>query len=361
MVQQTPLNDAHCGMGAKMVDFSGWELPLHYGSQVEEHHAVRQHAGMFDVSHMTVVDVLGAQSHAFLRQLLANDIGKLSFSGQALYSCMLNDNAGVIDDLIAYFMSDCGYRLVINACTRQKVLAWMTRQAVGFEVEVVQKTGIAMIAVQGPKAYALAQKVMPATLLDRVQQLPRFASVSVDNWFVARTGYTGEDGCELLVPDAEAENIWRQLAELGVRPVGLGARDTLRLEAGMALYGSDLDEHTSPLESGLGWTVAMQPASRHFNGRQALQMQLDRGVQRKMIGLMLEGRGVLRGQQRVLLDKIEVGAVTSGTFSPTIGATIALARVDIDVHDRCQVDIRGKPMAARVVTYPFVKNGQRCV
>ncbi len=358
MTQQTPLNHIHREMGAKMVEFSGWDMPVHYGSQIEEHHVVRQHAGMFDVSHMTVVDACGPGAGAFFSQLLANDIGKLTASGKALYSCMLNDAGGVIDDLIVYFMADDWYRVIVNAATRENDLAWIAQQSGPFDIEVGQKSGVAMIAVQGPEARELAQGAMPAALADAAQKLGRFSAVSRDGWFVGRTGYTGEDGYELIMPAADGVEAWTTLAGLGVKPVGLGARDTLRLEAGMALYGSDLDERNSPLESGLAWTVAMQPAERSFNGRQALQTQLDNGLKSKMVGLMLEGRGILRGHQKVMLNGDEVGEVTSGTYSPTIGSTIALARVDIGVDKYCEVDIRGKMVSARVVNYPFVKNAR---
>jgi aminomethyltransferase len=358
MTRQTPLNHIHREMGAKMVEFSGWDMPVHYGSQIEEHHAVRNHAGMFDVSHMTVVDARGPQTKAFFSHLLANDIGKLKKPGRALYSCMLNDSGGVIDDLIVYFMADDWYRVIVNAATRDKDLAWIAQQSASFDIEITQKSGIAMIAVQGPDACDLAQKVMPEALVDGAQKLGRFSAVSLGEWFVGRTGYTGEDGYELIMPAADGVEVWQALARLGVKPVGLGARDTLRLEAGMALYGSDLDENTSPLESGLAWTVAMQPAERNFSGRQALQTQLDNGLKSKMVGLMLEGRGIMRGHQNVMLNGDRVGEVTSGTYSPTIGATIALARVDIAVENHCEVDIRGKMVAARVVKYPFVKNGR---
>ncbi len=358
MTQQTPLNQTHRDMGAKMVDFSGWDMPVHYGSQIEEHHAVRSDAGMFDVSHMTVVDVTGAQVAEFLRYLLANDISKLTSPGKALYGCMLNQNGGVIDDLIVYFMEDNWYRLIVNAATREKDIVWITQQSGKFSVDVKLKTGVSMIAVQGPKACALAQQVMPTDLAVAASTLSRFSATASGDWFAGRTGYTGEDGYELVMPESECVGTWLKLAELGVRPIGLGARDTLRLEAGMALYGSDLDEHTSPLESGLAWTVAMQPDNRKFIGREALQKQLDEGLKFKMVGLKLEGRGVLRGHQKVQSGGVEVGEVTSGTFSPTIGATIGIARIASHIENHCDVDIRGKLIPARIVKYPFVKNGQ---
>ena len=361
MTLQTPLYQTHRDMGAKMVDFSGWDMPVHYGSQIEEHHAVRSAAGMFDVSHMTVVDVTGSQVSQFLQHLLANDVVKLQSSGKALYSCMLNPTGGVIDDLIVYFMDCHWYRLIVNAATREKDIAWITEQAAAFDVAVVRKSGVSMIAVQGPKARDLAHQVIPADLVEAAAATSRFSAVTSGDWFVGCTGYTGEDGYELVMPEGDCVEVWKTLAECGVRPIGLGARDTLRLEAGMALYGSDLDEQHTPLESGLAWTVAMQPDDRDFVGRQALQNQLEQGVPNKMVGLMLEGRGVLRGHQKVLSAGEEVGEVTSGTFSPTIGATIGIARIADHVDGQCDVDIRGKMVPARIVNYPFVKNGQPAV
>ena len=362
MTQLTPLNSAHRDMGAKMVDFSGWEMPIHYGSQIEEHHAVRTRAGMFDVSHMTVVDIRGAHVVPFLHNLLANNVDKLTQPGKALYSCMLDENGGVIDDLIVYFMRDDWYRLIVNAATREKDLAWITMKSASFDVAIAQKTGVAMIAVQGPHACETVQKVMPINVAEAAKGLTRFSAADCGDWFVARTGYTGEDGYELVIPNDNAESIWRSLADEDVKPVGLGARDTLRLEAGMALYGNDLDEQHTPLESGLAWTVAMQPESRDFIGRAALQAQLDNGVNHKMAGLVLEGRGVLRGHQKLQLHGEPVGEITSGTFSPTLSASIAIARLKtgmgVAVEGACEVDIRGKLVPARVVNYPFVKNGQ---
>lgn len=361
MGQRTPYYDTHVEAGARMVDFGGWDMPVHYGSQVEEHHAVRNDAGMFDVSHMTVVDLEGERVRAFLSYLLANDVAKLKVQGKALYSCMLTEQGGVIDDLITYFMNESYFRMVVNASTRDKDLAWISRQATAFGVSVTQRAETAMLAVQGPNARTKVADLLDERGRDTVLALKPFSAALVGSWFVARTGYTGEDGFEIVMPAGQAVEVWARLAEAGVRPCGLGARDTLRLEAGMNLYGTDMDETTTPLESGLAWTVAMQPVERDFIGRAALQAQLDTGVPRKLVGLVLEDRGVLRGHQRVLVEGVGEGEVTGGTFSPTLGASIAFARVPADTGAACQVDIRGKLLNARVVQPPFVRNGKACI
>ncbi|MEM7209878.1 MAG: glycine cleavage system aminomethyltransferase GcvT [Pseudomonadota bacterium] len=357
MIQSTPLHATHIAQGAKLVEFSGWDMPIHYGSQIAEHHAVRKEAGMFDVSHMTVVDVQGADAQAYLRKLLANDVSKLRETGAALYSCMLNANGGVIDDLITYHFAADDYRLIVNAATREKDLAWMQSQTSGFAVEILPRNDHAMIAVQGPTAREIVHKCLPFDIRDQVAALKRFSAFRNAQWFVGRTGYTGEDGYEIVAQIDAGIALWEALAANDVAPAGLGARDTLRLEAGMALYGNDLDEDTSPLESGLRWTVDFADSHRQFNGRDSLQAQIDTGGLRKMVGLTLEGRGVLRSHQDVYLGDDCVGEITSGTFSPSLGATIALARVSDHVNNQCDVDIRGKRIPARIVGYPFVKSG----
>ncbi len=360
MGKRTSLHDEHVRAGGKMVDFAGWDMPIHYGSQVDEHHAVRRSAGMFDVSHMTVVDLEGDRVRPFLQHLLANDVARLRAAGKALYSCMLNENGGVIDDLIVYFMADGWFRMVVNAATRDKDLSWIVDQARAFGVAVSERPELAMIAVQGPDARAGALKAMAPALAERAQALAPFHAATDGAWFVGRTGYTGEDGFEIILPQADAPGLWRTLAQAGVRPCGLGARDTLRLEAGMNLYGSDMDEQTTPLESGLAWTVAWEPADRAFVGRPVLDAQRVGGVERKLVGLVLEGKGVLRNHQKVVTGRGD-GEVTSGSFSPTLGRSIALARVPADSGDTCEVDIRGKLVSARIVKPPFVRNGKAVI
>jgi aminomethyltransferase len=341
-----------------MVDFGGWDMPVNYGSQIEEHHAVRRDAGMFDVSHMAVVDLKGARVRPYLRRLLANDVEKLQARGKALYSCLLNEQAGVLDDLIVYFLDESWFRVVVNAGTRDKDIAWMRAQAREFQVDVRERDDLAMIAVQGPNARTKAASLLPVAERAAALALEVFVGAEFGELFVARTGYTGEDGWELTMPAARAEAVWDALHEAGVAFCGLGSRDTLRLEAGMNLYGSDMSETTHPLESGLGWTIAWEPAERDFLGRRALDAIRRSGSARKLVGLLLEDRGVLRSHQKVIVAGVGEGEITSGTFSPTLERSIALARVPAATAGHVQVDIRGKLLDARVVKPPFVRNGR---
>ena len=360
MPQHTPLYPQHLMAKAKMVDFAGWEMPIHYGSQIEEHQQVRRDAGMFDVSHMVVLDLTGPAVSDFLRYLLANDVARITGQpGKALYSCMLNARGGVIDDLIVYFLGDHRFRMVVNAATRDKDLAWIAQQAATFEVSIRERDDLAMIAVQGPHARDKARAALGETLEPAMALKPFFATECGD-LFVARTGYTGEDGFEIMLPADQAGEAWDALLAAGVEPIGLGARDTLRLEAGMNLYGQDMDEDTSPLEAGLAWTVAFEPLGRDFIGRAALQAQRKAGPARKLVGLLLEGRGMLRARQKVMTPA-GPGEITSGSFSPSLGQAIALARVPADAGDACEVEIRGKRLPARIVKYPFVRHGKPCI
>jgi aminomethyltransferase len=353
---KTALYDTHVLQGAKIVDFGGWEMPLHYGSQIEEHHAVRRDAGMFDVSHMGVLDLTGDRVREFLRRLLANDVGRLRIPGKALYSCMLLPSGGVLDDLIVYFLSDTRFRVVVNAGTRDKDLAWIRRHAAPFAVTVAPRADLAMIAIQGPNAREKTLSLLAPAQRIVARDLQPFFGGTVDRWFLARTGYTGEDGFEVMLPAGEAADTWNALRARGVAPAGLGARDTLRLEAGMNLYGNDMDEDHHPLESGLAWTVAFEPGDRDFIGRQALE-NLRRTSGAELVGLVLEERGVLRSHQKV----IPAGEVTSGTFSPTLNRSIALARVPGTACASVQVEIRGKLHAARIVKPPFVRHGKALI
>jgi aminomethyltransferase len=361
MAKNTPLYDQHVACGGKMVDFAGWNMPLNYGSQIEEHHIVRTDAGMFDVSHMTVVDLTGDKVKPFLQYLLANDVEKLKLSGKALYSCMLKEDGNVIDDLIVYYIHDTFYRMVVNAGTRDKDLAWIGQQAESFGVSVKERRDLAMIAVQGPKACDQAHAVLTIAQVEAAAKLKPFFGVESEGLFIARTGYTGEDGYEIMVPAAQAAKLWDDLVQQGVRPCGLGARDSLRLEAGMNLYGSDMDETISPLEAGLNWTIAWEPESRDFIGRKALEAQRKQGGLSKFVGLVLVDKGVLRSHQTVFWNGDPVGETTSGGFSPTLGRSIALARVAAEVTDECQVEVRGKMLLCQVVKPPFVRNGQACI
>ena len=361
MSQKTVLNDTHRALGAKMVDFGGWDMPIHYGSQIDEHHQVRRDAGMFDVSHMTVVDLTGARTREFLRHLVANSVDKLQKPGKALYTTMLNPQGGVIDDLIVYFMSEDWFRLVVNAATRDKDLAWISAQAQAFDVAVRERPEFGMVAVQGPNAREKVIGLLREEDRAPVSKLVRFSAreARTDGGiavFVARTGYTGEDGFEVVVPEADAEAFWNALLAAGVKPAGLGARDTLRLEAGMNLYGQDMDETVSPYEAALGWTVALDEG-RDFVGRGVLERQHADGAPRQMIGIVMDEKGVLRHGQKVLTDN-GIGEVLSGTFSPTLGKAIAFARVPAGAPGAVRVDIRGKEVPVRVVKVPFVRDGK---
>jgi len=363
MGRKTPLHDLHVAQGARMVDFGGWDMPVHYGSQLEEHHAVRRSAGIFDVSHMCVIDIRGAGVRAFLARLLANDVGKLRLAGKALYSCMLNERGGVIDDLIVYFMNESWFRLVVNAGTRDKDLDWIRARAAdwGVTLDIIERSDLAMVAVQGPRAREVVAGLLDPVDRERALRLEPFFGTECGAWFVARTGYTGEDGFEVVVPAAEVESLWRALNAAGAASCGLGARDTLRLEAGMNLYGNDMDDDHHPLESGLAWTVAFEPLERDFIGRAALEAVRKSGSPLKLVGLLLQDRGVLRGHQKVVVPGIGEGEVTSGTFSPTLQRSIAFARVPKATSDSVQVDIRGKLLQARVVKLPFVRHGRALI
>ncbi len=357
MGHQTPLYAEHVAAGARIVEFGGWDMPLHYGSALAEHHAVRQSCGIFDVSHMTVVDVMGPDATAFLRRLLANDIGRLQQPGQGLYSCMLNDAGGVVDDLIAYWTGADRYRLIVNAATRAQDLAWFARIADRDDVVLLHRDDLLMLAVQGPQARQLVAPLLPDGVGVAALALQPFGAMLQDDVFVARTGYTGEDGFEVVLPIPAGLALWQALAAAGAQRCGLGSRDTLRLEAALNLYGQDMDAGTSPLASALAWTVAFEPADRQFRGRAALELQKSTGVTEKLIGLLLEDRGIMRHGQRVLTPAGD-GVITSGGFSPTMERSIALARVPAAAVGSCQVEIRSAPRAARIVRPPFVRHGR---
>ena len=361
MTNKTVLNETHRALGAKMVDFGGWDMPIHYGSQLDEHHLVRRDAGMFDVSHMTVVDLTGARARAFLRYLVANSVDKLQKPGKALYTTMLNPQGGVIDDLIVYFVSEDWFRLVVNAATREKDVAWITEQAKAFDVVVRERPEFGMVAVQGPTARERVIGLLREEDRVPVSKLLRFSARQAQTAdgvevFVARTGYTGEDGFEVIVPEARTVAFWNALLDAGVKPAGLGARDTLRLEAGMNLYGQDMDDTISPFEAALAWTVVLDEG-RDFIGRAALEAQQASGAARQMVGLVMDEKGVLRHGQKVLTANGE-GEILSGTFSPSIGKAIAFARIPAGDPGDVRVDIRGREVAVRVVKFPFVREGK---
>ncbi|TWI57315.1 aminomethyltransferase [Pseudomonas duriflava] len=357
MGQRTPLYDLHVALGAKLVDFSGWDMPLHYGSQVDEHHQVRRDCGVFDVSHMTIIDLHGEQASQYLRHLLVGDVARLDTQGKALYSLMLNAQGGVVDDLILYRLEE-GYRLVTNAATREKVLLWMATQAEGYAVKLQPRPELAILAIQGPHAREKVAQLVSPERAELIRALTPFQGLPEGCWFIARTGYTGEDGLEIILPADEVVSFMNELVGAGIGPVGLGARDTLRLEAGLNLYGQEMDESVSPLEANLEWTIAWEPLGRKFIGRQALEEELARGVTSRLVGLVLEERGVLRAHQVVRIAECGEGEITSGSYAPTLGKSIALARVPMATGDRAEVEIRGKWFPVRVVKPSFVRFGK---
>lgn len=361
MAQQTPLFEQHTLCGARMVDFHGWMMPLHYGSQLDEHHAVRRDAGMFDVSHMTIVDLKGTRTRDFLRYLLANDVARLTTPGKALYSGMLNASGGVIDDLIVYFFSEDIFRLVVNSATREKDLAWITEHAAPYGIDISVRDDLSLIAVQGPNAKAKAATLFSDEQREAVNGMKPFFGVETGELFIATTGYTGEAGYEIAMPNEKAAEFWHALVEAGVKPCGLGARDTLRLEAGMNLYGQEMDEGISPLAANMGWTIAWEPADRDFIGREALEVQREKGTE-QLVGLVMTEKGVLRNELPVRFTDAggnqQEGIITSGTFSPTLGYSIALARVPAGIGDTAIVQIRNREMPVAVTKPVFVRMGK---
>jgi aminomethyltransferase len=356
---RTPLYEQHLAAGGKMVDFAGWDMPINYGSQIEEHNQVRTAAGVFDVSHMTISDVSGPGAKSFLQYLLANDVDRLDVEGRALYSGMLNEDGGVIDDLIVYRMS-FGYRVVSNCATREKDLAWMQQQVAEFEAELVERPELAILAVHGPESIPAVCGLLDDEQREAVEALGNFRGVELGDWFVARTGYTGEKGLEIILPNGQAAAFWDRLLAAGVKPIGLGARDTLRLEAGMNLYGHDMDETVSPIAANMNFSIAWEPPDRDFIGRAAITADLEkqaRGELPELTGLVLEGRGVLREGQKVVTDKGE-GIITSGSFSPTLKHSIALARIPVN-SESCQVELRGNLTEVRKVKPNFVRFGKK--
>ncbi|RRZ97049.1 glycine cleavage system aminomethyltransferase GcvT [Erwinia sp. 198] len=360
-MKQTPLFEQHQACGARMVDFHGWMMPLHYGSQLDEHHTVRSDAGMFDVSHMTIVDLHGVRTREFLRYLLANDVAKLTQTGKALYTAMLNASAGVIDDLIVYFMTEEFFRLVVNSATREKDLAWIAQHAEGYGVTLTERDDLALIAVQGPQAQAKARSLFDEAQREAVADMKPFFGVQAGELFIATTGYTGEAGYEIALPNEQAADFWQKLLAAGVKPAGLGARDTLRLEAGMNLYGQEMDEGVSPLAANMGWTIGWQPQERDFIGREALASQREKGTG-QLVGLVMTEKGVLRNGLPVRFTdatgNLQEGVITSGSFSPTLGYSIALARVPAGIGEQAIVQIRNREMPVRVTKPVFVRAGK---
>lgn len=352
---QTPLYSWHKNAKAKIIDFSGYDMPLHFGSQLEEHHAVRQQAGMFDVSHMGVIDIKGEGALALLQKACANDVAKLSIN-RALYTCMLNSQAGVIDDLIVYYLEDNYYRLVVNAGTKQKDLAWLATLNKEFKAVIELRTDYSIVAVQGPQARSLVAPLLTAELL----ALKPFHCLAYNGCLMASTGYTGEDGVEIIIPNNQVEEFWQACVDAGIRPCGLAARDTLRLEAGLNLYGNDMDETVCPYAANLAWTVCLKDASRDFVGKKVLEKTAIDDCPMQMIGVVMNESGVLRAGQKILIDGAVVGKITSGSFSPTLEQAIGFARLPKAADtNHLYVERRNQLIALQQVKLPFIKKGQK--
>lgn len=359
MIAKTALYQEHEALGAKIVDFHGWLMPLHYGSQLQEHQEVRHHAGLFDVSHMTIVDMFGEEIRPFLRSLLTNDIDTHApRAGQALYTCMCNDEGGIIDDLIVYHLGPNKYRLVLNSATRDRDLAWLKQHIQPYKAEIQVRTDLSMIAIQGPKAIETTLRVLSPEHANATSLLKPFESIELDAMFIARTGYTGEDGFEVIASHEHILDLWQKLLSNGATPCGLAARDTLRMEAGLLLYGQDMNETTSPLESGLAWTISWEPKERDFIGKNTLLSQKNEGLSSKLVGLTLQEKGIMRSGQRVIIEGHPDGVITSGTFSPTLNQSIGFARVPITTNTTVWVDIRDKHCKASVGKLRFINKGK---
>lgn len=357
MEQKTPLYEEHVASGARIVTFAGWLMPLSYGSELSEHRAVREDSGLFDVAHMGIVDIVGSDARPYLRRVLANDVGRIPVPGRAQYTVMCNQDGGIIDDLITYCLDEYRYRVVLNASRRQTDLSWLREHAHGRAVSIVERKDLALLAVQGPRARERAIVALPESVRGEVTELKPFRCSERGDWLVARTGYTGEDGWEIMLKADRAPGLWRKLCACGIRPAGLAARDSLRLEAGLNLYGQDMDERTNPYEANLGWTVALEPEDRDFVGRGALEVVARNGAKHRLCGLVLRTRGVLRHGQSVQTAAGE-GIVTSGGFSPILERSIALARVPHDANGVAHVSVRAKTLEAIIVSPPFVRHGK---
>jgi len=364
MIKETYLHDKHVSLKARMVDFAGWHMPVQYSTIVEEHKTVRENIGLFDVSHMGEFFVEGPDSCAFLNKIVPQDITKL-VDNKAVYCQLTNKNGGIIDDLIIYKLKTDKYLIIVNASRIAEDLNWMSINQKGFDVKLSNEShNYSLLAIQGPKAVNLMSKM-------GINDLPPFFSIKETTWsniniWVSRTGYTGEDGVEILIENKFAELLWDKVLEdgeeFGIKPIGLGARDTLRLEAALHLYGNDLNENTTPVEAGLSWSIP-KDKQEHYNGKEVIEAQLKDGVKKKLIGLKMIDKGIARHEYNVYYNNEKVGVVTSGGISPILNENIALAYVntdhDIKIGTIIQVEIRNKMYNAEVVKRPFVKKNNK--
>jgi aminomethyltransferase len=341
-----------------MVDFHGWSMPINYGSQINEHNSVRENCGIFDVSHMTILDFKGDDAETFVRKLISNDIKKLTEPYAGLYSAMVNEQGGVIDDLIAYKMEN-GYRLVVNCATRGEDLKWISSKSLNFKVEMTERDDLSMIAVQGPRSLDVLSSC-PAPIVRALESKKRQQGVYDNNMFATKTGYTGEIGFEVILPHEQAVNLWQNAIDAGAVPVGLGARDTLRLEAGMNLYGFEMDESITPFECNMSWTVDFSDTDRDFYGKKALENILKEENYNELVGIMLDERTILRQGQKLWFNENKDldGIVTSGTYSPTLKKPIALARIPKADLKSCFTEVRDKKVFAKIGSPKFIKEGK---
>ena len=342
-----------------MIDFNGWEMPIHYGSQLEEHKLVRGSCGIFDVSHMTILDIEGSEDKKFLRSLLSNDITSLQENYDGLYSAMLNDGGGVIDDLTAFKMP-FGYRLVVNCATRKTDLKWIHENSERKSLTIEEREDLAMIAIQGPWTFKILSKFLSSELMANLTTKQPFQGCTDRDTLVTKTGYTGEIGVEIMLPSKKARALWAKAIDSGAYPTGLAARDTLRLEAGMNLYGSEMDETISPLECNMSWVVSLKDEDRNFIGKQSFLKKREKGDFHTLKGLVFKERSIARSHQEVYFDEEKEikGVVTSGSYSPTLKKSIALARIPPTHLRTCVAEIRGKTIKATVGQPRFVRKGK---
>lgn len=364
MTKQTFLHDKHVELGARMVDFAGWDMPVQYSSIIEEHKTVRENVGLFDVSHMGEMIVQGKDALPYLNKLVPQEVSRL-VDLKAVYCQLTNKNGGIIDDLIIYKLEDNKYLIIANASRIDEDLNWMVRNKIGFDVEIINEShNYSLLAVQGPKACDLIKSL-------GVDELPPFFSIKRGelfniNLWISRTGYTGEDGVEILVKNEFSEYLWDKLLEagkeFGIKPIGLGARDTLRLEAALHLYGNDLDENTTPIEAGLAWSVS-KDKTENYNGKKRILEQIKDGIEKKLIGFRMLDRNIARHGYDVYYNNEKIGQVTSGGISPIRGENIGLAYIknldNLSVGSTIQIMVREKLHDAEIVKRPFVKKNNK--
>jgi len=350
-MNKTDLFQEHINLGAKMVDFGGWNMPINYGSQINEHKTVRSNVGIFDVSHMSVFDLNGSEQIDFLRNLLPNDVAKISSPNRALYSPLLDESGGIMDDLIVYNLGS-HYRIISNCATSSQNHKWFKKHSEDYDVEVTFRKDLSIIAVQGPNSLKILKKIGMENLDDLID----FDLKMLNSTMVAKTGYTGEEGFEIVVKSSEVQSLWKKLIEAEASPIGLGARDTLRLEAGLNLYGTDMDTSNHPFESNLAWTIDLSDNERNFIGKSSLE-KINKESSKELVGIILKEKGVLRSNQ-IITHKSGSGIVLSGTFSPSFGFSIALARLDKGHKGIGKVEIRNKEFNIEIVSPPFIRKGK---